>query len=96
VAGIQSRFERNIAPDSSKFPNGMKALADYVHGKGLKLGLYSDRGTKTCSGRPGSYSYEAKDAQAYASWGVDYLKYDNCSQLSGESECRGGFRGQVA
>jgi galactosylceramidase len=73
----------NIAPDSSKFPNGMKALADYVHGKGLKLGLYSDRGTKTCAGRPGSYSYETKDAQTYASWGVDYLKYDNCSPAAG-------------
>ena len=73
----------NIVPDSSKFPNGMKALADYVHGKGLKLGLYSDRGTKTCAGRPGSYSYETKDAQAYASWGVDYLKYDNCSPAGG-------------
>jgi alpha-galactosidase len=75
----------NIAPDSSKFPNGMKALADYVHGKGLKLGLYSDRGTKTCAGRPGSYSYETKDAQTYASWGADYLKYDNCSPAAGSN-----------
>jgi len=75
----------NIVPDSGKFPNGMKALADYVHGKGLKLGLYSDRGTKTCAGRPGSYSYETKDAQAYASWGVDYLKYDNCSPAAGSN-----------
>jgi alpha-galactosidase len=75
----------SIAPDSSKFPNGMKALADYVHGKGLKLGLYSDRGTKTCAGRPGSYSYETKDAQTYASWGVDYLKYDNCSPAAGSN-----------
>ena len=75
----------NIVPDSSKFPNGMKALADYVHGKGLKLGLYSDRGTKTCAGRPGSYSYETKDAQTYASWGVDYLKYDNCSPAAGSN-----------
>jgi galactosylceramidase len=75
----------NIAPDSSKFPNGMKALADYVHGKGLKLGLYSDRGTKTCAGRPGSYSYETRDAQTYASWGVDYLKYDNCSPAAGSN-----------
>jgi alpha-galactosidase len=75
----------NIVPDSSKFPNGMKALADYVHGKGLKLGLYSDRGTKTCAGRPGSYSYETKDAQTYASWGADYLKYDNCSPAAGSN-----------
>jgi alpha-galactosidase len=69
----------NIVPDSRKFPNGMKALADYVHGKGLKLGLYSDRGTATCSGYPGSYGYETRDAQTYASWGIDYLKYDNCN-----------------
>jgi alpha-galactosidase len=75
----------NIVPDSSKFPNGMKALADYVHGKGLKLGLYSDRGTKTCAGKPGSYSYETKDAQTYASWGADYLKYDNCSPAAGSN-----------
>jgi alpha-galactosidase len=75
----------NIVPDSTKFPNGMKALADYVHGKGLKLGLYSDRGTKTCAGKPGSYSYETKDAQTYAAWGVDYLKYDNCSPAAGSN-----------
>jgi len=75
----------NIVPDGTKFPNGMKALADYVHGKGLKLGLYSDRGTKTCAGKPGSYSYETKDAQTYASWGVDYLKYDNCSPAAGSN-----------
>jgi len=75
----------NIAPSSSKFPNGMKALADYVHSKGLKLGLYSDRGTKTCAGLPGSYSYESKDAQTYAAWGVDYLKYDNCSPAAGSN-----------
>jgi alpha-galactosidase len=75
----------NIVPNSTKFPNGMKALADYVHSKGLKLGLYSDRGTKTCSGAPGSYSYEAKDAQSYAAWGIDYLKYDNCSPAAGSN-----------
>jgi alpha-galactosidase len=75
----------NIAPSASKFPSGIKALADYVHGKGLKLGLYSDRGTKTCAGLPGSYSYETKDAQTYASWGVDYLKYDNCSPAAGSN-----------
>jgi Alpha-galactosidase len=75
----------NIVPNASKFPNGMKALADYVHSKGLKLGLYSDRGTKTCAGVPGSYSYETKDAQSYASWGVDYLKYDNCSPAAGSN-----------
>ncbi|HEX3046011.1 MAG TPA: glycoside hydrolase family 27 protein [Bacillota bacterium] len=68
-----------IVPEASKFPNGMKALADYVHSKGLKLGLYSDRGLKTCGGRPGSYGYEELDAKTYAAWGIDYLKYDNCN-----------------
>ena len=57
----------------------MKALADYVHSKGLKFGLYSDAGSQTCAGRPGSLSYEDIDAQTYAKWGVDYLKYDNCN-----------------
>jgi alpha-galactosidase len=64
----------NLDPD---FPN-MKALADYVHSRGLKFGLYSDRGTNTCAGRVGSYGYETTDANDYAAWGVDYLKYDNC------------------
>jgi alpha-galactosidase len=68
-----------IHPDPKRFPAGMKALADYVHGKGLKLGIYSDAGTKTCAKRPGSHGYEEKDARQYASWGVDYLKYDWCS-----------------
>ncbi len=65
-----------IVPGSN-FPN-MKSLADYVHGKGLKLGIYSDRGTMTCGGRPGSHGYETQDANTYATWGMDYLKYDNC------------------
>jgi len=68
-----------IVPDPQRFPNGMKALADYVHAKGLKFGLYSDAGARTCEGRPGSNGYEAVDAQQYAAWGVDYLKYDWCS-----------------
>jgi alpha-galactosidase len=68
----------NISADSTRFPSGIKALADYVHQRGLKLGIYSDRGTSTCGGRPGSFGHEVQDAQAYASWGVDYLKYDNC------------------
>ena len=57
----------------------MKALADYVHAKGLKFGVYSDAGTGTCQNRPGSLGYEEKDAQQYAAWGVDYLKYDWCN-----------------
>jgi alpha-galactosidase len=69
----------NIVPDPQRFPSGMKALADYVHAKGLKFGVYSDAGTKTCAGRPGGRGHEFQDALMYASWGVDYLKYDWCS-----------------
>jgi alpha-galactosidase len=67
-----------IHPDAKRFPSGMKALADYIHSKGLKMGIYSDAGSKTCGGRPGSRGFEYQDAQTYASWGVDYLKYDWC------------------
>ena len=69
----------NIVPDAKRFPSGMKALADYVHSLGLKFGLYSDAGTTTCQGRPGSRGYEFQDARQYAAWGVDYLKYDWCN-----------------
>ncbi len=68
----------NILADPTRFPSGIKALADYVHSRGLKLGVYSDAGGHTCGGRPGSRDHETQDAQAYASWGVDYLKYDWC------------------
>jgi len=68
-----------IQPDPGRFPGGMKALADYVHARGLKFGLYSDAGWLTCGGRPGSRGHEFQDAQTYAQWGVDYLKYDWCS-----------------
>ena len=69
----------NIQADPARFPSGIKALADYVHSKGLKLGIYSDAGTKTCGGRPGSRDHELQDAKTYAQWGVDYLKYDWCN-----------------
>lgn len=68
-----------IHPDPTRFPSGMKVLADYIHSKGLKLGLYSDAGSQTCGGRPGSRGYEFQDAMTYAGWGVDYLKYDWCN-----------------
>ncbi len=68
----------DIAPDPKKFPNGMKSLADYVHERGLKFGIYSDAAEKTCGGAPGSFGFEVRDAKRYASWGVDYLKYDYC------------------
>ena len=76
---IDRDAQGNILPDPQRFPSGMKALADYVHSKGLKFGLYSDAGTLTCQKRPGSRGYEFQDARQYASWGVDYLKYDWCS-----------------
>ena len=69
----------NIIPDPERFPNGMKALADYIHSKGLKLGIYSCAGSYTCQGRPGSRGYQFQDARQYAAWGIDYLKYDWCS-----------------
>jgi alpha-galactosidase len=68
----------NIQADPERFPSGIKALADYVHAKGLKFGLYSDAGSLTCGGRPGSAGHEFQDARQYAKWGVDYLKYDWC------------------
>lgn len=67
-----------LVPDKNKFPNGMKAVADYVHSKGLKFGMYSCVGTMTCAGYPGSYRHEYIDAQTFAEWGVDFLKYDYC------------------
>jgi alpha-galactosidase len=68
----------NIVADAQRFPSGIKALADYVHAKGLKFGIYSDAGVQTCAGRPGSSGHEYQDALQYAAWGVDYLKYDWC------------------
>ena len=71
-----------------KWPNGIKAVADQIHGIGLKFGLYGCSGTKTCEGYPGSQGYETKDATLLASWGVDYWKYDNCYTPSGNSSGR--------
>jgi alpha-galactosidase len=68
-----------IRPNPERFPSGMRALADYVHSKGLKIGIYSDAGAKTCGGKPGSRGYERQDAYTYAQWGIDYLKYDWCN-----------------
>ena len=67
-----------IQVDPSRFPGGMKALADYVHSKGLLFGLYTARGSRTCMGRPGAFQHEQIDAQTYCEWGLDYLKDDNC------------------
>lgn len=72
------RDANGVLHSNEKFPD-MKALADYVHSKGLKIGIYSSPGPKTCAGFEGSLGHEEQDAQLYASWGIDYLKYDLCS-----------------
>lgn len=70
--------EGKLQPDPIRFPSGMKALGDYIHSKGLKFGIYSSAGFKTCQAFPASLGMETVDANTYAEWGVDYLKYDNC------------------
>lgn len=70
--------EGRLVADSKKFPEGIKALSDYVHSKGLKFGIYSCCGVRTCAGYPGSFHHEYIDAQTFAEWGVDFLKYDYC------------------
>ncbi|MCM1029698.1 MAG: NPCBM/NEW2 domain-containing protein [Alloprevotella sp.] len=77
--------------DPAKFPNGMKEAADYVHEKGLKFGIYSDAGNRTCGGMFGSYDSETVDAQQYAAWGVDILKYDYCNAPGDLVTCRGRY-----
>ncbi|PKU33389.1 alpha-galactosidase a [Limosa lapponica baueri] len=81
-----------LQADPKRFPSGIRRLADYVHSKGLKLGIYSDVGNKTCAGFPGSYDHYELDAQTFASWGVDLLKFDGCNSGSLEllAEGRGG------
>lgn len=68
-----------LQPDATKFPSGMKALADYMHSLGIKLGIYSDAAATTCAGSLGSYGNEVKDANQFAAWGIDMLKYDYCN-----------------
>jgi len=81
------RDEKGNIRSNKKFPD-MKALADYVHGKGLKLGIYSSPGPNTCAGYEGSYGHEEQDARSFAAWGIDYLKYDWCGArtLYGDGE----------
>ncbi|KAJ3103155.1 hypothetical protein HDU97_010363 [Phlyctochytrium planicorne] len=81
-----------IVEDARTFPSGMKALADYIHSKGLKFGLYSSAGTFTCQGRPGSLRHEYEDAESYAKWDVDYLKLDNCYNEGGWDRANTIFR----
>ncbi len=76
-----------IVPDPAKFPRGMKFVADYVHSKGLKFGMYSCAGVRTCADYPGSFDHEFLDARTFARWGVDFLKYDYCDMpFSGQAE----------
>lgn len=75
---LKERVDGMLVPNPERFPHGMKYVADYVHSKGLKFGMYSCAGVKTCGGYPSSYGYEFEDAKQFAEWGVDYLKYDFC------------------
>lgn len=75
-----------ILADPNRFPSGMKKLGEYIHSLGLKFGIYSDAGSATCRGRPGSKGHEFQDAITYADWGVDYLKYDWCSHGTQDAE----------
>jgi alpha-galactosidase len=78
----------HLVPDPAKFPDGITGTAAYVHGKGLKLGIYESAGTATCAGYPGSLNHEQADANSFASWGVDYLKYDNCNNQGISAQTR--------
>ncbi len=84
--------QNNIIPDPKKFPSGMKALADYVHSKGLKLGIYSDAAQLTCAGCTASLGFEEQDARTFASWGIDYLKYDYCNAPEDSATARRRYR----
>lgn len=79
-----------LVPDPDRFPHGIKAVADYVHAKGLKLGIYTSAGTKTCNsaGFPGALGHEYSDAEQFAEWGIDYLKYDNCNNQGVDAKQR--------
>ena len=74
----------NLVPSREKFPEGIRPVIEYVHGKGLKFGIYECCGVRTCAGYPGSFEHEMQDAATFATWGVDYLKYDNCHRPSSQ------------
>ncbi|KAJ5177268.1 uncharacterized protein N7482_003145 [Penicillium canariense] len=78
VKDTRNLTTKRIIPDTSKFPGGISGVADQVHDLGLKIGIYSSAGETTCAGHPASLGYEQVDAEAFAEWGIDYLKYDNC------------------
>jgi alpha-galactosidase len=79
--GRNASNNNSLIADPKKFPNGMAAVADKLHALGLGFGMYSDAGKYTCGGYAGSLGYETVDADTFASWGVDYLKYDNCYNM---------------
>ena len=81
----------HLVPDPAKFPDGITAVADYVHSLGLKLGIYESAGATTCQGYPGSYGHEQTDADDFASWGVDYVKYDNCGTTAATSSTQAEY-----
>lgn len=85
-------YDGTPQPHPSKFPNGMKVCADYAHSKGLKFGIYSDAANRTCAGEFGSYGYETIDANTYAEWGVDMLKYDYCGAPDDQATCRTRYK----
>ncbi|RUL76688.1 glycoside hydrolase family 27 protein [Dyella choica] len=91
----------DLEANPKRFPSGIRALADYIHQRGLKFGLYSSAGTFTCEpprengGFPGSLDHEKRDATTFASWGVDYLKYDNCNHLDIDAQQRYTAMGQA-
>jgi alpha-galactosidase len=80
------RVDGRLQPNMTKFPNGISGLANYAHSLGLKFGIYSDAGELTCGGYPASLGYEEIDAETFAEWGVDYLKYDNCYSPTPEND----------
>lgn len=80
----QRAADGSLQADPAKFPDGIKAVADYVHSLGLKLGIYEDVGTKTCAGYPGTYGHDQQDAQTFASWDVDFVKMDWCNVPFGD------------
>ena len=82
-AEIRRDKNGRLSADPVKFPHGMKYLSDYIHSKGLKFGLYSNAGTRTCKGHASSFDHEFEDAETFAEWGVDYLKYDFCNKPAG-------------
>ncbi|MBN2736137.1 MAG: alpha-galactosidase [Spirochaetales bacterium] len=88
----------NLRAHPQRFPSGIKALSDYVHDRGLKLGIYGDRGTMTCMNVPqsGSYGNEQRDANTFASWGIDYLKYDNCNAVGDQQTAYRNMKNALA